>query len=207
MLVGARLDRREREEQEEPWAAPEAQRSKVPMVTPGSTNPEVTEKGDYIFRLPGRGRKPLATILLANAHLFYGSSDSPADRQASDAGVRPAVAQRGVDIALPITQQPDIPQMNVDLGLLAPVVPRDHAGQHARVHLPRERRYQADARALQRLLAQRAQHREVAGAGADEQDALHPLRDSSSLRSSFLCTLPVVVMGSASMNSISRGYS
>jgi len=30
---------------------------------------------------------------------------------------------------------------------------------------------------------------------------------SSRLRSSFLCTLPVVVIGSASMNSISRGYS
>lgn len=32
-------------------AAPEAQRAKVPLVTPGSTNPEVTEKGDYIFRI------------------------------------------------------------------------------------------------------------------------------------------------------------
>src|SRR4029079_2316213 len=33
------------------------------------------------------------------------------------------------------------------------------------------------------------------------------MRASSRLRSSFLCTLPVVVIGSASMNSISRGYS
>lgn len=32
-------------------AAPEAQRSQVPMITPGSTNPAVTEKGDYIFRI------------------------------------------------------------------------------------------------------------------------------------------------------------
>src|SRR5882672_12121571 len=31
-------------------AAPEAQRSRVPMITPGSTNPKVTEVGDYIFR-------------------------------------------------------------------------------------------------------------------------------------------------------------
>jgi len=32
-------------------AAPAAQRSKIPLVTPGSTNPEVTKKGDYIFRV------------------------------------------------------------------------------------------------------------------------------------------------------------
>jgi branched-chain amino acid transport system substrate-binding protein len=32
-------------------AAPAAQRNKVPLVTPGSTNPEVTKKGDYIFRI------------------------------------------------------------------------------------------------------------------------------------------------------------
>lgn len=32
-------------------AAPIAQQNKVPMVTPGSTNPEVTRKGDYIFRV------------------------------------------------------------------------------------------------------------------------------------------------------------
>jgi branched-chain amino acid transport system substrate-binding protein len=31
-------------------AAPEAQRAKVPMISPGSTNPRVTEVGDYIFR-------------------------------------------------------------------------------------------------------------------------------------------------------------
>jgi len=31
-------------------AAPEAQRSKIPMVSPSSTNPAVTEVGDYIFR-------------------------------------------------------------------------------------------------------------------------------------------------------------
>jgi len=40
----------------------------------------------------------------------------------------------------------------------------------------------------------------------DEDDPLHRFA-SSRLRSSFLCTLPVVVIGSASMNSISRGYS
>jgi len=32
-------------------AAPIAQQNKIPMVTPGSTNPEVTKKGDYIFRV------------------------------------------------------------------------------------------------------------------------------------------------------------
>ena len=32
-------------------AAPEAQSSKIPLVTPGSTNPLVTQKGDYIFRI------------------------------------------------------------------------------------------------------------------------------------------------------------
>ena len=32
-------------------AAPICQSSKVPMITPSSTNPEVTRKGDYIFRM------------------------------------------------------------------------------------------------------------------------------------------------------------
>jgi len=32
-------------------AAPIAQANKIPMVSPGSTNPEVTRKGDYIFRV------------------------------------------------------------------------------------------------------------------------------------------------------------
>ncbi|MCC7291791.1 MAG: ABC transporter substrate-binding protein [Phycisphaerales bacterium] len=32
-------------------AAPAAMRFKIPLVTPGSTNPEVTRKGDYIFRI------------------------------------------------------------------------------------------------------------------------------------------------------------
>jgi len=32
-------------------AAPQAQRNKIPLVSPGSTNPEVTKKGDYIFRV------------------------------------------------------------------------------------------------------------------------------------------------------------
>lgn len=32
-------------------AAPICQENKVPMVSPGSTNPEVTKKGDYIFRV------------------------------------------------------------------------------------------------------------------------------------------------------------
>lgn len=32
-------------------AAPIAQENQIPMVTPGSTNPEVTKKGDYIFRV------------------------------------------------------------------------------------------------------------------------------------------------------------
>jgi len=32
-------------------AAPICQQNRVPMITPGSTNPSVTRKGDYIFRL------------------------------------------------------------------------------------------------------------------------------------------------------------
>jgi branched-chain amino acid transport system substrate-binding protein len=32
-------------------AAPVAQESKIPMVSPGSTNPKVTEIGDYVFRV------------------------------------------------------------------------------------------------------------------------------------------------------------
>jgi branched-chain amino acid transport system substrate-binding protein len=32
-------------------AAPKAQEAKIPMITPSSTNPEVTKKGDYIFRV------------------------------------------------------------------------------------------------------------------------------------------------------------
>jgi branched-chain amino acid transport system substrate-binding protein len=32
-------------------AAPIAQSNKIPMITPSSTNPAVTEKGDYIFRM------------------------------------------------------------------------------------------------------------------------------------------------------------
>ncbi len=32
-------------------AAPIAQRNKIPMITPSSTNPKVTEVGDYIFRV------------------------------------------------------------------------------------------------------------------------------------------------------------
>jgi branched-chain amino acid transport system substrate-binding protein len=32
-------------------AAPEAQRSMIPMISPSSTNPEVTKVGDYIFRV------------------------------------------------------------------------------------------------------------------------------------------------------------
>lgn len=31
-------------------AAPEAQRARIPMITPASTNPRVTEVGDYVFR-------------------------------------------------------------------------------------------------------------------------------------------------------------
>ncbi len=32
-------------------AAPIAQRAKVPMITPSSTNPKITEVGDYVFRI------------------------------------------------------------------------------------------------------------------------------------------------------------
>jgi branched-chain amino acid transport system substrate-binding protein len=32
-------------------AIPAAMRNKIPLLTPGSTNPEVTKKGDYVFRI------------------------------------------------------------------------------------------------------------------------------------------------------------
>jgi hypothetical protein len=97
---------------------------------------------------------------------------------------------------------------DIDLGLRSAIMPRDQAGQHAGVDLLRPRRDQREARAAQRLLLQRAQHGKMRVARADEQDALHAFTFACSrLRSSLRCTLPVVVMGSASMNSISRGYS
>jgi branched-chain amino acid transport system substrate-binding protein len=50
-------------------AAPICQANKVPMISPSSTNPQVTEKGDYIFRVcftdPGQG-KALATFVKNN---------------------------------------------------------------------------------------------------------------------------------------------
>lgn len=53
-------------------AAPIAQASKVPMISPSSTNPNVTKKGDYIFRVcftdPYQG-KALATFVRDNLHL------------------------------------------------------------------------------------------------------------------------------------------
>ena len=53
-------------------AAPIAQASKVPMISPSSTNPNVTKKGDYIFRVcftdPYQG-KALATFVHDNLHL------------------------------------------------------------------------------------------------------------------------------------------
>jgi branched-chain amino acid transport system substrate-binding protein len=50
-------------------AAPVAQRAKVPMISPSSTNPKVTKTGDYIFRVcftdPYQG-KALATFVRNN---------------------------------------------------------------------------------------------------------------------------------------------
>jgi branched-chain amino acid transport system substrate-binding protein len=52
-------------------AAPIAQNSKVPMISPSSTNPSVTEKGEYIFRVcftdPYQG-KALAAFVRNNLH-------------------------------------------------------------------------------------------------------------------------------------------
>lgn len=52
-------------------AAPICQASKVPMISPSSTNPSVTKKGDYIFRVcftdPYQG-KALAMFVRANLH-------------------------------------------------------------------------------------------------------------------------------------------
>ena len=53
-------------------AAPIAQSNRVPMISPSSTNPNVTKKGDYIFRVcftdPYQG-KALATFVHNNLHL------------------------------------------------------------------------------------------------------------------------------------------
>lgn len=53
-------------------AAPIAQANGVPMISPSSTNPAVTEKGDYIFRVcftdPYQG-KALATFVRTNLNL------------------------------------------------------------------------------------------------------------------------------------------
>src|SRR5205085_8340171 len=82
---------------------------------------------------------------------------------------------------------------------------------HGGIDLPRVRRDQRDVRALHRRARERGEQKSVRVPRADEQDALHRALASSFAasrrRSSFLCTLPVVVIGSASMNSISRGYS
>jgi branched-chain amino acid transport system substrate-binding protein len=52
-------------------AAPICQEAKIPMVSPGSTNPSVTEKGDYIFRVcfidPFQGTV-MAKFALDNLH-------------------------------------------------------------------------------------------------------------------------------------------
>ncbi len=52
-------------------AAPIAQAAKVPMISPSSTNPSVTKKGDYIFRVcftdPYQG-KALAMFVRTNLH-------------------------------------------------------------------------------------------------------------------------------------------
>jgi branched-chain amino acid transport system substrate-binding protein len=53
-------------------AAPVCQNAKVPMISPSSTNPNVTKKGDYIFRVcftdPYQG-KALATFVRTNLNL------------------------------------------------------------------------------------------------------------------------------------------
>ena len=98
---------------------------------------------------------------------------------------------------------------DVELGFLAPVVAGDHARQHRGVELARVRRDKRKARAVERLLCQRTKQHGVRMARPCKQHSLHVLRRfaSSRLRNSLRWTLPVVVIGSASMNSISRGYS
>jgi branched-chain amino acid transport system substrate-binding protein len=53
-------------------AAPICQEAKIPMISPGSTNPAVTEKGDYIFRVcfidPFQGTV-MAKFALDNLHV------------------------------------------------------------------------------------------------------------------------------------------
>ncbi len=98
---------------------------------------------------------------------------------------------------------------DVDADVVEPVVAGDQAGQHARIDLLLLRRDERYARAVQRLFCEVPKDGEVRVAGSDKQDSLHACLSfaASRLRSSFLCTLPVVVIGSASRNSISRGYS
>src|SRR5258708_12636649 len=98
---------------------------------------------------------------------------------------------------------------NVDDGLALRIVAGDDAWQHAGIDLARVRRDQRDARAVKSIFRQGAQHHGVRVPGADKQDSLHAVLSlaASSLRSSLRCTLPLVVMATASMNSISPGYS
>jgi hypothetical protein len=126
-------------------------------------------------------------------------SDAPAGVEAHD------LAGHKIGISAP-RQRGD-----VELGFGAAIVTGDHARQHGGIELPRVRRHEGDACALDRRARECGEQEGMRVPGADQQDALHRALASSFAssrrRSSFLCTLPVVVMGSASMNSISRGYS
>jgi hypothetical protein len=75
---------------------------------------------------------------------------------------------------------------DVDLRLLRSVVPGDHAGKHARIHLQATGRDDHRRRAEERALRQRAQHGEMRVTRANHKDALHALSLASSrLRSSL----------------------
>lgn len=68
-------------------AAPKAQQASVPMITPSSTNPKVTEVGDYIFRVcfidPFQGRvmaQFAATTLAAKSAAIFVDTNSDYSR-------------------------------------------------------------------------------------------------------------------------------
>src|SRR6185503_3913114 len=62
---------------------------------------------------------------------------------------------------------------DIDFSFGAPVVTREDAREHPGVRLLRERTHERDARAVERLLRQAAQHHQVAVAGPDEENPLH----------------------------------
>jgi len=97
---------------------------------------------------------------------------------------------------------------NVDDRLALRIVAGDHARQHGRIDLARVRRNQRDARAVESIFCQGAQHPACACPAPIAGFASRRLELGRFEFAQFLALhLAGGVMGSASMNSISRGYS